>query len=56
MPSRTADTVVSAMLAIREAQDSDVPAIGDIFVAVYSSDYCFPKFYDEQSLKKTVDA
>jgi predicted N-acetyltransferase YhbS len=44
------------MIAIREARESDVPAIRDIFVAVYGSDYCYPEFYDEQFLKKMVFA
>jgi GNAT superfamily N-acetyltransferase len=39
---------------VREALEKDVPAIRDIFKSVYSDDYPYPSFYDEDWLKRSV--
>jgi RimJ/RimL family protein N-acetyltransferase len=42
------------MLEIREARDSDVDRLRDLFARVYGEDYPFPGFYDTEWLKKSV--
>ncbi|MCB9764224.1 MAG: GNAT family N-acetyltransferase [Alphaproteobacteria bacterium] len=43
-----------APLEIREALESDVPAIRDIFMSVYGADYPYRNFYDPGWLKRSV--
>jgi GNAT superfamily N-acetyltransferase len=42
------------MITIREATGRDVPAIRDIFLACYGTDYSDPRYYDEQLLTRSV--
>ncbi|MDR3636749.1 MAG: GNAT family N-acetyltransferase [Isosphaeraceae bacterium] len=42
------------MINVREAIGSDVPAIREIFVATYGTDYGDPRCYDEQQLTRLV--
>jgi len=42
------------MITVREASGPDVPAIRDIFLACYGTDYPFAEYYDEQALNKLV--
>ncbi|MFC1852749.1 GNAT family N-acetyltransferase, partial [candidate division CSSED10-310 bacterium] len=42
------------MLQIREAKDTDVEQVRDLFVQVYGEDYPFTDFYDTSWLKKSV--
>lgn len=39
---------------MREAEETDVPAIRDIFRATYGDAYIYPQFYDELGLKKMI--
>lgn len=41
-------------MIVREAKDSDVERIRDLFVSIYGEDYPFPGFYDTHWLKKSV--
>ncbi|MBN1257758.1 MAG: cyclic nucleotide-binding domain-containing protein [Planctomycetes bacterium] len=42
------------MTTIREARDTDVEQVRDLFARVYGVDYPFPGFYDTEWLKKSV--
>ncbi len=42
------------MIEIREARETDVGAIAEIFHASYGDDYTYPQFYEDQYLKKLV--
>lgn len=42
------------MFEIRQARDTDVEPIRDLFIAVYGKDYPFAQFYDTQWLKRLV--
>jgi GNAT superfamily N-acetyltransferase len=42
------------MITIREATARDVPAIRDIYLACYGTDYSDPRYYEEQPLTKFV--
>lgn len=42
------------MIDIRQARDTDVEQIRDLFVAVYGTGYPYPEFYDTQWLKRLV--
>jgi predicted N-acetyltransferase YhbS len=42
------------MIHIREAQESDISQIRDVYMDVYGKDYPYQQFYDEQWLKRTV--
>ncbi|NNM30432.1 MAG: cyclic nucleotide-binding domain-containing protein [Akkermansiaceae bacterium] len=42
------------MIAIREATENDVSAIGEIFTAAYGEHYAHPEFYDPRLLKKLI--
>ncbi len=44
------------MIIIREAIESDVPQIREVFLAVYGKDYSHPQYYDPKLLKKMVFA
>ncbi len=44
------------MATIREARDTDVEQVRDLFARVYGDDYPFPGFYDTEWLKKSVFA
>ncbi|HEC17441.1 MAG TPA: GNAT family N-acetyltransferase [Sedimenticola sp.] len=44
------------MILIREAKESDVTQIREVFAAVYGEDYSHPQYYDPQLLKKMVFA
>jgi GNAT superfamily N-acetyltransferase len=43
-----------AVIQIRDANGADVPAIREIFLACYGSDYPYPQYYDPQLLTKMV--
>ena len=42
------------MIAVREATGHDVPAIREIFLACYGTDYTDPRYYDDQLLTRLV--
>ena len=42
------------MIEIREAIETDVEGIRDLFLAAYGKDYAYPQYYDLQVLKKMV--
>ena len=42
------------MITIREALDSDVQGIIDIYLATYGQDYAYPQYYDEFEIKKLI--
>ncbi|MCP3867609.1 MAG: GNAT family N-acetyltransferase [Gammaproteobacteria bacterium] len=42
------------MIRIRDATESDVEQIRDVFLAIYGEDYSHPQFYDIPLLKKMV--
>lgn len=42
------------MIEIREAIETDVEGIRDLFLAAYGRDYAYPQYYDLQVLKKMV--
>jgi GNAT superfamily N-acetyltransferase len=42
------------MISVREATPQDVPAIRDIYLACYGTDYSDPRYYEEQQLTKFV--
>jgi GNAT superfamily N-acetyltransferase len=42
------------MITVREAAGRDVPAIRDIFLASYGTDYTDPRYYDEALLTRLV--
>jgi N-acetylglutamate synthase-like GNAT family acetyltransferase len=42
------------MITVREATPQDVPAIRDIYLASYGTDYSDPRYYEEQQLTKFV--
>ncbi len=42
------------MITVREATGRDVPAIRDIFLASYGTDYTDPRYYDEALLTRLV--
>jgi GNAT superfamily N-acetyltransferase len=42
------------MITVREATGRDVPAIRDIFLACYGTDYTDPRYYDEALLTRLV--
>jgi len=44
------------MIIVREALESDVPQIREVFLAVYGKDYSHPQYYDPKLLKKMVFA
>jgi len=44
------------VIEIREANDSDVTQIREIFLATYGSHYAYPQYYDLAQLKKMVYA
>jgi GNAT superfamily N-acetyltransferase len=39
---------------IREARESDVPAIREVYLDVYGTEYPYQQFYDEQWLRRSV--
>jgi RimJ/RimL family protein N-acetyltransferase len=41
-------------VVIRDAKDSDVDQLRDLFALIYGDDYPFPGFYDTEWLKKSV--
>jgi N-acetylglutamate synthase-like GNAT family acetyltransferase len=42
------------MITVREATGHDVPAIRDVFLACYGTDYTDPRYYDEALLTRLV--
>jgi GNAT superfamily N-acetyltransferase len=42
------------MITIREARDTDVRGIIDIYLATYGQDYAYPKYYEEFEIKKLI--
>ncbi len=42
------------MITVREATPADVPAIRDIYLACYGTDYSDPRYYEEQQLTKFI--
>jgi GNAT superfamily N-acetyltransferase len=42
------------MITVREAIQRDVPAIRDLFLACYGTDYSDPRYYEEQQLTKFI--
>ena len=42
------------MITVREATGRDVPAIREIFLASYGTDYTDPRYYDESLLTRLV--
>lgn len=42
------------MISVREATGQDVPAIREIFLASYGTDYTDPRYYDESQLTRLV--
>lgn len=42
------------MITIREARDSDVNGIIDIYLATYGPDYAYPQYYEEFEIKKLI--
>ncbi len=42
------------MITIREAQDTDVQGIIEIYLATYGQDYAYPKYYEEFEIKKLI--
>ena len=42
------------MIRVREARESDVEQIREVYLAIYGKDYSHPQFYDTQSVKKMV--
>jgi CRP-like cAMP-binding protein/GNAT superfamily N-acetyltransferase len=42
------------MITVREATGRDVPAIREIFIATYGTDYADPRYYDESLLTRLV--
>ena len=42
------------MITVREATGGDVPAIREIFLATYGTDYTDPRYYDESLLTRLV--
>src|SRR3989304_9805383 len=42
------------MIEVREAQESDVDQIRQIFLQIYGSAYAHPEYYDPQQLKRMV--
>lgn len=52
--SPAADAAPSDEIVIREARDTDVPGISEIFRAVYGDDYPYQQFYDAEWLKASV--
>ena len=44
----------AAEVKIREARESDVEAVCDLFRAAYGADYAFPQYFDSSHLKRLV--
>ena len=44
----------AAEVVIREARESDVEAVCDLFRAAYGADYAFPQYFDSSHLKRLV--
>ena len=42
------------MITIREARDTDVQGIIDIYLATYGQDYAYPQYYEEYEIKKLI--
>ena len=42
------------MITIREARETDVPGIVDIYLAAYGPDYAYPQYYEEFEIKKLI--
>jgi GNAT superfamily N-acetyltransferase len=42
------------MIVIREARDSDVEGIIDIYLATYGQDYAYPQYYEEYEIQKLI--
>ena len=42
------------MISIREARDTDVDGIMDIYLATYGEDYAYPQYYEAYEIKKLV--
>jgi GNAT superfamily N-acetyltransferase len=42
------------MVNVREAQESDVEAVRELFLAAYGEHYAYPAYYDIKTLKKLV--
>lgn len=42
------------MITIREARETDVGGIVDIYLATYGQDYAYPQYYEEYEIKKLI--
>ena len=42
------------MISIREARETDVEGIIDIYLATYGEDYAYPQYYEEFEIKKLI--
>jgi GNAT superfamily N-acetyltransferase len=50
------DALANDWVCVREAEETDVEKIRDIYLATYGQDYAFPDYYDVRHLKKMVFA
>lgn len=42
------------MIVVREARDTDVDGIIDVYLATYGKDYAYPQYYEQYEIKKLI--